>query len=128
MKKYLAMAAAAAAFAASPASADPLLFNYTSLAGPASNFSFILESSPSIGYDDGLSFEVFGVDVNFGGTTSRDNLAFYADFAGYALSDEPGHQNFFSPVTSCSAVVPTSRRSYLVPTRFMTTPAHRWER
>jgi hypothetical protein len=78
---------AGAAVLSSPAAAQPVQFTFTSLAGPTSDFSFIVDSSPIPNSSAINEFHLDSIDVTYGGTASTGFLAFYTTAKGGGLSD-----------------------------------------
>jgi PEP-CTERM motif len=77
-KRLAGLAIAAAAFVSTPAAADPLLFEFTPIAGgttPA--FSFVTDTRPTPSALFPTSFTLNPIDVTIGGVTAPDCLAFY---------------------------------------------------
>lgn len=78
----------AAAIVGTPAAATPLLFSFDGVAGPSSDFSFILDSSPSVTNPGSQSFDVSNVNMTYGGSGLTEGLTFYTLSDGGGLADD----------------------------------------
>lgn len=110
LKIFAAAATMSFAALATPASATPLLFDFSSLVGPSSDFSFIIDSSPAVTNASGDGFDVEDVDLTFGASHYDQTITFYttSDFGGLFSSgffDLYGPQVFTDP-TSAPAFAP----------------------
>ena len=97
VKLSAALMVASMSLCAAPAIADPLAFSFNSTLGPAANFSFTLDSSPTVASFDSTMFQSNGVKVDIGGTTASDNISFFIFDSGGGLSDvfsSGGNNNF----------------------------------
>lgn len=94
VKLFAALTAASMWLCAAPAIADPLAFSFNSISGPASNFSFTLDSSPTVASFNSTMFQSNGVNVIFGGTPKSDNISFYTVGNGGGLADLMGNGQF----------------------------------
>lgn len=116
MKTYALLALAlVSSVTAMPASAATLLFSFASNLGTAHDFSFSLDSSPSIASSSSAGFDVSGVALTYGGSPYTDVLSFYTASATGGMSDIHGQGLFdlygptvFSGPTSAPTFAPGS--------------------
>jgi len=100
-KTFVAAAIASVALLSTPAlAAETLQFNFSALSGPAASFNFTANSSPSPVDALASGFRLNGIDVNFGGTTSSEDLTFWDSSIGGGFSGNQGFVlmfNLFGP-------------------------------